>query len=208
MSRKTAQRLLIGGSLLLVIALTATSAFPQQIEINPYAGGFFGGEWSETDLRKEAVFGVRGGVYLMDFVELDLNYGYINHFALKDTTPDLGTRAYIWDVNASYSLTGYTTSIGAPLKKLEPFLTIGLGGLTIGVHNASGQAFSRSPSTPLKDNDSFLQFSYGGGVKAIRLWGPIGLRADFRGRTLPNFYGSSLTFFEATGGFNIMWGER
>jgi hypothetical protein len=63
-------------------------------------------------------------------------------------------------------------------------------------------------STPLKDNDSFLQFSYGGGVKAIRLWGPIGLRADFRGRTLPNFYGSSLTFFEATGGFNIIWGER
>ena len=138
----------------------------------------------------------------MDFVQLDVNYGYINHFALKNTTPDLGTRAHIWDFNASYSLNNYN------IKKVEPFLTIGVGGLTIGVHNASGQAVSTSPTTPIKDNDSFLQFTYGGGVKAIRLWGPIGLRADFRGRTLPNFYSSALTFFEATGGFNVMWGER
>ena len=45
-------------------------------------------------------------------------------------------------------------------------------------------------------------------LKGVRLWGPVGLRADFRGRTLPNFYGSSLTWFEMTGGFNIIWGER
>jgi hypothetical protein len=194
--------LIIAFSLLLAIALNAGAALAQQIEIHPYAGGFFGGDWNGADLKREGVYGIRGGVYLMDFVQLDVNYGYINHFALKNTAPDLGTRAHIWDFNASYSLNNYN------IRRIEPFLTVGVGGLTIGVHNASGQAFSSSPTTPIKDNDSFLQFTYGGGVKGIRLWGPIGLRADARGRTLPNFYNKALTFLEVTGGFNVMWGER
>jgi len=46
-----------------------------------------------------------------------------------------------------------------------------------------------------------------GGVKAERLWGPIGLRGDVRGRTLPNMFGDSLTWVETTGGVTISWGE-
>jgi hypothetical protein len=203
--RQRAQKLIVAGGLLLAMGLMTGSLFAQQIEIHPYAGGFFPRKWADTDLKKEGLYGVRGGVYLMDFVQLDVNYAYINHFRFKNT-PDFGTRAWLWDFNASYSLNNYN------VRQVEPFLTIGVGGLTTGVHGAgnnSGLASSTVLSTlPLKDNDSFFQFTYGGGVKAVRLWGPVGLRADVRGRTLPNFYGSSLTWLETTGGINIMWGER
>jgi hypothetical protein len=50
--------------------------------------------------------------------------------------------------------------------------------------------------------------SYGGGLKALQLWGPVGLRADVRGRTMPNFFGERLTWGEATGGLTFSWGER
>jgi len=200
--RRIGIRLISGVSLLLAITLTAGSAFAQQIEIHPYAGGFFPGKWADTaDIKKEGLYGVRGGVYLIDFVQLEANFGYINHFRFKGT-PDLGNRAFLYDFNASYSLNGYN------IKKVEPFVTIGLGGLTAGLHDASNAPSAGTSGTPLKDNDTFLQFTYGGGIKGIRLWGPIGLRADFRGRTMPNFYGSSLTWFEATGGINVIWGER
>jgi hypothetical protein len=201
---RVTRRLVIGGSLLLAMALTAGSALAQQIEIHPYAGGFFPGKWADTaNFKKEGIYGIRGGVYLIDFVELDANLGYINHFKFRDT-PDFGTRAFIWDFNGSYSLNGYK------IKKAEPFVTIGLGGLTAGLHGTSGgqNIASTFLSTPLKDNDSFLQFTYGGGIKGVRLWGPLGVRADVRGRTMPNFYGGSLTWLEATGGINVILGAR
>lgn len=188
----------ISAGLLLAIVLGAGAASAQQIEIHPYAGGFFPRSSDNVELKKEGVYGLRGGVYLMDFVQVDANFSYINHFTPKNT-PDFGSRAYVWDVTGSYSLNNYN------IRKAEPFLTIGLGGLNTGLHDA---ATSTASGAIPKDNDNFLQFSYGGGFKAVRLWGPIGLRADVRGRTAPNFYGSSLTWFEATGGFNIMWGER
>src|ERR1041385_3703572 len=123
-TRRIANKLITLAGLLLGIALTAGSAFAQQIEIHPYAGGFFPGKWNDTGhLKNEGIYGVRGGIYLMDFVQLDANFGYINHFKFKDA-PDLGTRAYIWDINASYSLKKYN------IKKVEPFLTIGLGALS------------------------------------------------------------------------------
>ena len=194
--------LVIWGALLFTLALTAGPALAQepQIEIHPYAGGFFPGKWADTShLKNEGMYGIRGGVYLIDFVQLDANFAYINHFRFKDAA-DSATRAYLWDFNAYYSLNGYN------IKKAEPFVGFGVGGLTTGIHNSSVAA--PTPTAPLKDNDTFLQFTYGGGMKTIRMWGPIGLRADIRGRTVPNFYGHGLTWFEATAGFNVIWGER
>jgi hypothetical protein len=192
---KVGRTVIILGSLVLALVLNAGSALAQQIEIHPYAGGFF----PNSDFKKEGIYGIRGGVYIVEPFEADVNFGYINHFRFRDTA-DPGTRAYIWDVNGSYSFNGYN------IKKAEPFVTVGVGGLTTGLHDADTRVVS--PGVIPKDNDTFLQFTYGGGLKGVRLWGPMGLRADFRGRTLPNFYGSSLTWFEMTGGFNIIWGER
>ena len=79
---------------------------------------------------------------------------------------------------------------------------MGAGGLTAYVKHADstdilGGGFIVSPVTGalrpnpgrtivMDDGDTFLTFNYGGGVKAMNLWGPMGVRADIRGRTIPN----------------------
>jgi hypothetical protein len=210
-TRKTARVLLIAGSILLALTLTPGTALAQQVEIHPYAGWF---DSEGTDFRSEGIYGVRGGVYLIDFVQLDANFGYINNFNAKNTV-DSGVHAYIWDLNTSFSLRGY--NIPYTKRVAEPFLTIGAGGLTTNDHVTFTEVplgptqlpTEISPSTiTTPGGGTFFAFNYGAGLKTVRMWGPFGLRVDFRGRTIPNYHGGSLTWFEATGGFNIMWGER
>jgi hypothetical protein len=62
--------------------------------------------------------------------------------------------------------------------------------------------------TELPGSDNFLTLSYGGGLKVLNKWGPIGYRADVRGRTIPSFYGYRFTFLETTAGLTFSWGER
>ena len=199
-TRATGRALFNAACIVLSFALTAGIARAQQFEIHPYAGGFFPG----ARIASEGIYGVRGGVYLIDFIQLDANVGYIHRFNVKNT-PDSGARAYLWDVNTSFSLRGY--NIPYTTRKVEPFFTAGAGGLTTGIRGSKVQDIN-SPPPPIRDDETFFAFNYGGGIKGVRLWGPMGLRADFRGRTLPNFYGGSLTWFEATGGVNFIWGER
>jgi hypothetical protein len=42
----------------------------------------------------------------------------------------------------------------------------------------------------------------------MNLWGPLGFRADFRGRILPNFHQSTSTWPELTGGVLFSWEEH
>jgi hypothetical protein len=93
-----ARTLFIGGSLVLAFALTAEIARAQQIEIHPYAGAFFPG----SNIKDEGIYGVRGGVYLIDFIQLDANYGYINHFTVKDAPDTVIGR--IFGSHGSFSL--------------------------------------------------------------------------------------------------------
>jgi opacity protein-like surface antigen len=60
----------------------------------------------------------------------------------------------------------------------------------------------------MEDGDWLFTFSYGGGVKFMGVWGPLGFRVDVRGRTIPNFYSQSVTRPEGTGGLIFTWGER
>jgi hypothetical protein len=64
------------------------------------------------------------------------------------------------------------------------------------------------PNDVLDSGDTFFTFSYGGGLKAARLWGPMGVFGDFRGRTVPNFFGHSNTWPELSAGLNFSWGEK
>jgi len=60
-----------------------------------------------------------------------------------------------------------------------------------------------------RDNSTFFTFSYGGGLKVQRLWGPLGFFADIRGRTIPNlFNGHGNTWLEVSAGPNFAWGEK
>ena len=64
------------------------------------------------------------------------------------------------------------------------------------------------PNDVMDSKDTFLTFSYGGGLKATRLWGPVGIFGDFRGRTVPNFFGHGNTWPEINAGLNFSWGEK
>jgi hypothetical protein len=83
-----------------------------------------------------------------------------------------------------------------------------------------GQIYTTDPTTGnvvfdttshkvfVAENSAFFSFNYGGGVKGVNLWGPVGVRADIRGRTFPNFRGKSMTWPEATAGLTLTWGEK
>jgi hypothetical protein len=85
-----------------------------------------------------------------------------------------------------------------------------------GLNTTNGVAFVGTPTGTsvfvpndlLDSGDTFFTFSYGGGLKAMRLWGPMGLFGDFRGRTVPNFLGHSNTWPEISAGLNFSWGEK
>jgi hypothetical protein len=93
----------------------------------------------------------------------------------------------------------------------------GAGGLTATVSNPHAFVLSTRPvATPtgdtvfvandvITDSSTFFAFSYGGGLKAERLWGLFG---DIRGRTVPNFFSTSFTWPEVSAGLTFSWGER
>jgi opacity protein-like surface antigen len=64
------------------------------------------------------------------------------------------------------------------------------------------------PNDILESGDTFLTFSYGGGIKIHRVWGPMGFFGDFRGRTIPNLFSKSTTSPEISAGLSFSWGER
>jgi opacity protein-like surface antigen len=142
------------------------------------------------------------------------------------TDNEVKTRALLWEASGNYNFGEQT--LGA---RWTPYVTVGVGGMTARIKNAenvliTGGGFIKNPlylnaASPvpqfipnpvpvriLDNNDTFFTFSYGGGFKALRVAGPVGFRADVRGRTLPNFFGESTTWAEFTGGLVFAWGER
>jgi hypothetical protein len=178
---------------LLLMLLAAATAEAQRFEVSPYAGGFFSGKAAHIfDVKNEAVFGIKAGVYTGPNFEIEGHFGYINDLAYYGTPTRM--KAYMWEGLASYTLR----------KPSMVYGSFGLGGVTT----------TLSPDTIafwgglIPSRDSFLSMSYGGGIKKLRLWGPVGYRLDVRGRTLPNFNGFAFTWLEATTGLTFAWGDR
>lgn len=195
MKQRTILRLAL--SFLILSALPAYVS-AQRFEIHPYAGGFFPDGTDVGELRNEGIYGVKGGFFLTKQIEVEGNFGYINHFQFKNTDPE--SRGILWEASALYHLPVF-------YRRLQPFVTAGIGGITAVVDEESS-GFTNPSGPVFDDNNTFFAFSYGGGVKAMRLWGPVGLRADLRGRTLPNLRGESASWLELTGGLIFNWGER
>jgi hypothetical protein len=90
------------------------------------------------------------------------------------------------------------------LQTLLPGLDTSRGVAFVGTPTGTGVFV---PNDVLSDH-TFFTFSYGGGIKATRLWGPMGFFGDFRGRTVPNFFGNGNTWPEINAGLNFTWGEK
>jgi hypothetical protein len=192
------------------------SLYAQQWEVHPYVGGFFPNRWANVaELKNEGIYGLKAGFFFMNRSQLEGNFGYINHFEFERTDPK--SRGWLWDVNYNFSF------LPERMRRVDPYAAVGVGGLTASIGDPE-QVFDGDTSeratmriqrngtvvreVVLEDGDTFFAFSYGGGVRAPRLWRALGLRGDVRGRTLPNFFGRSTTWLEFTGGLTFTWGER
>ena len=213
---------------LLVGVFTATLS-AQKVEIYPNAGGFWPDNMNNGNhLRNEGIYGLKGGVFLDKNVQLEGSLGYINHFELRNApnpdNPSFGITSptvygVLYDFNGAWNF-GSRQFLNA---RVSPYVSLGAGGLTANirhgtstfiqgggfVRDADGNAIPNAArSIVMNDHDTFFTLNYGGGIKAMNLWGPVGLRADVRGRTLPNFYGETTSWPEITGGITFTWGER
>jgi hypothetical protein len=179
--------------LLLALYLFSAEARSQQFEIGPYAGAFVSGKVAHLfRVSPEAVYGIRAGVFTNDYFEFEGNFGYINNVALRGTLTS--KKFFIWEGLASYNFA----------RPHHFYASFGLGGVTATVSPDSIDFWGSS----IPSRDTFLSLSYGGGIKVLRKWGPVGYRFDIRGRTLPNYNGFAYNWLETTGGLTFSWGPR
>ncbi len=183
------------GSWVMVFAFSSWLS-AQTVEVNPYAGGLFTPNSIDTetgsfDLKEEGLYGIRASFFPTENVEIEGNFGYINHFEFEESDPE--SRGYLWEASGSYRF---------DQEGFKPFLIVGIGGITASV-DEDEPGFLTATTPVFEGGDTFFTFSYGGGVKTPQLWGPLGLRGDIRGRTIPNLLGEALTWLELTGGLTF-----
>lgn len=213
---------------LISAVLVPPSLFAQGGEVRPYAGYY----WPQSpnglfdNFQQTQLLGVRGGYYVTSDFEIGGNFAWANHFQPRNGGgastfagnlgfPQGKSRAYIWEPEFSYNFS--TAHIG---PKLRPYLVGAAGGLTTNITSPSSFVLNTRPVvTPLgntvfvandvlHDSNTYFVISYGGGAKAERLWGPLGFFGDFRGRTIPNFFGGAYTWPEFSAGLSFAFGER
>ncbi len=213
---------------LFAIATASGSLFAQVFEVSPYGGFYWPGDNSEVGkFESNQTLGVRGGFYVTKAFEVGANYSWSNHFQPSDSNAAaafagaLGftqpaVRANMVEGEFSYNL-GKHRVFGSVVN---PYLVAGGGGLTTNIKSGDHFVLNVRPvaipfgttyvaKDVLNNGDTFFTFSYGGGIKAERLWGPMGLFGDVRGRTIPNFFtGHGTNWPEVSAGLHFSWGER
>ena len=212
-----------------VVAGTYFLGHHHQIEINPNGGFFWPGHAGNLHLRDEGMYGLKALASLTDNIQVEGNFAYINHiesrFAPTMLDQSFGIRpqtvhGLIYDINGLYNF-GERPLFGSGVS---PYVVAGVGGLSTLIQNGSsaligGQIYTTDPATGatmldpgrkvlVADNSAFFSVNYGVGVKAMKLWGPMGARVDIRGRTFPNFRGQTVTWPEASAGLLFTFGER
>lgn len=219
------------GVMVFLVGVCGASLFAQKFELYPNAGAIFPTRMDDLNNNKfksDGVYGLKGGVFIGENAQIEGSVGYLNHFELKNPPNSFNPRfgivqptvyGVMYDVDAAYNF-GQRQFLNS---RISPYFSAGVGGLTAQVRHATSAfitgggnimapdgAVIPNPDRTIvmNDGDTFFTINYGGGVKALNLWGPVGLRADVRGRTIPNFYGRTAHWPEATGGLVFSWGER
>jgi hypothetical protein len=211
-----------------VVAGTYFIGHHHQIEIHPNAGFFWPRQTDSTHMRDEGIYGLKASAALTNNIQVEGNFGYINHFESRFAPtkvdqsfgiPARTIHALLYDINGVFEF-GKHQILG---NGVMPYLTAGLGGLSTEVRQdvaavTGGQFYTQNSTGAVvldtgrkvivADNTPFFTVNYGGGIKADRLWGPMGVRVDVRGRTFPNFRGETLTWPEASAGLTFTFGER
>jgi hypothetical protein len=186
--------------------------------------------FDNNKIKAQGVYGLKGSLIFASGAALEVSAGYLNHFSLRNgpnlfdinTSGTIGTPtvfAILYDVSGAWNF-GNRRVLGA---KFDPYVVAGVGGLTAEVRHGNSEFFqgggfaldangnvipNPAPTRVIHSGDTFFTVNYGGGIKAANLWGPFGFRADVRGRTIPNFFHSTPSWPEITGGLLVSWGQH
>ena len=224
-------KLLVNSSLIFVlVTVLSTTLSAQRVELYPNAGFIWPRHMDNgQNFRDQAIWGVKGGVFIGQNMQVEGSFEYLNHFQLREPpnpfNPVFGivppaVRGFLYDANFVYNFRERRLHRE---RTIIPFLSVGGGGLTAyipdasfvfiqgggSVINAAGAVVPNpAPSKIMDSGATFFTVNYGGGLQFPHTVGPIGFRVDVRGRTIPNFFGQTTTWVEPTAGVTFSWGER
>jgi hypothetical protein len=185
-------------SLMAMMALSG-EGFAQKFEVHPFAGRTAPDKWADLySLKSTTIVGVKAAVFADDTTQIEGELGYLPDFEFRDTDPEI--RAWAWGFSISRNI--FLTN-----SKVIPFVHFGAGAVTA---RTESTVVTVLPDREVKidNNDTFATITYGGGVKAYRVFGPVGLRANIMGRTMPNFFGRGNTWAEFSAGPIFSWGQK
>src|SRR5213594_1072632 len=131
------RKLLVRSSLILILALVLSATLSaQRIEIYPNAGFIWPHHMDNgQNFRDQAIWGVKGGAFFGENMQLEGSYEYLNHFQLREPpnpfnpvfgVVQLAVRGFLYDANLTYNF-GERQFAG---EHITPFLAAGAGGLT------------------------------------------------------------------------------
>jgi len=150
---------------------------PGNVSLDNVRGGFNGNR----------LLGVRLEADLARIIGWENTFAYSPNFAKPDIFSTPGdSRALIYSSNLV---------LNAPVGHFVPFVTAGMGLIT-------SKRILREPLQLPNTREFGTSFAlnYGGGLKLIKLAGPVGLRFDVRGYILPDVFSQRLNILEVSGG--------
>jgi hypothetical protein len=216
------------------LACASVSLFGQAAEVSPYGGFLWTGHNNALgDFVNNQLLGVRGGGYVTKAFEIGGNWAWNNRFQPNDSNaasafagglgfPQAKVRTNLYEAEFTYNFGKQAIGGGA----FRPYLVAGGGVMVLNLkgdddfvlnvrpvqvvnNNNQNVITTFVPNDVFHDSNKYFTFSYGGGIKAARLAGPLGFFGDIRGRTIPNLVnGHGTNAFELTAGLYFSWGER
>ena len=140
-----------------------------------------------TGLNGNGMVGVRLEADFARIIGWENTFAYSPNFGQPDilaTTSD--SRALIYSSNLV---------LNVPIKHIVPYATVGVGLIT-------SKRILLAPSQLVNPQEFGTEFAvnYGGGLKLTKLAGPVGLRFDVRGYTLPDVISQRLNILEVSCG--------
>lgn len=154
----------------------------------------------QSGLKGSGVYGIRFETDFIRIIGMEHTFGYSPDFVRPEIFSSTGgSRALIYNSNVI---------LNAPLGRLVPYATAGLGLMTSNRFFALPTPFPLAATALGTKFGNHFAVNYGGGVKMVRLLGPLGVRFDVRGYTMPDVFSQSLNLFEVTGGLHFSFGGR
>jgi hypothetical protein len=174
-----------------ILVSFSAESFAQNFHFSVFGGWNKPGKVTVDNVRSgldgNAMVGVRFEADFARVIGWENTFAYSPNFGRPEglSTTDDDARALIYSSNLV---------LNVPLERIVPYATVGLGLL-------SSKRILRDPTELLtREFGTEFAINYGGGLKLTRLAGPVGLRFDVRGYTLPDVFSERLNVLEVSGG--------